>query len=315
MSASKAKKEPSPRKGLPAIVAELLFVRGRRMTLAVLMVALFAGSMALLWRHVRPRVVEQPEYQVGLANLNITPLPPWIHSDPKGDVLRSLSLDAPLSILNEQLTERVHDAFRAHPWIAKVERVAKHHPARVQVDLVYRCPVCMVEVAARRLPGTPVEATATLLPVDVEGVLLPEGDFSIAERAQYPRLAGIDSMPLGAAGARWGDGRVHGGAAVAASLREVWSELGLERILLGATASGSVEDEYAYEIETRGGTRILWGFSPRTHRPGELPAAEKIARLKKHVAEHGSLEAPDGPQTIDVRHWDRTIASPRMARR
>ena len=73
-----------------------------------------------------------------------TPQPAWIHGDVRGDVLSTLSPDRPLSLLDDNLAEHVVSRFRLHPWVAKVNRVQKYHPARVKVDVTYRRPVCMV---------------------------------------------------------------------------------------------------------------------------------------------------------------------------
>ena len=113
-------------------------------------------------------------------------------------------------VLDDNLPERVAHAFSLHPWVAKVGLVRRLSPARLEVELVYRRPVCMVEV--REGP----------LPVDGQGVLLPSDDFSPVEKEHYPRLTGIDTMPMGPVGQRWGDGRVVGGA----ELPPHWARLG-----------------------------------------------------------------------------------------
>ena len=99
--------------------------------------------------------------------------------------------------------ERIHMAFKLHPWVAKAT-VTKRAGARVNVDIVYRRPVCMVEVAN----GTAVD----LLPVDGEGVWLPGEDFSQKQKESYPCLAGIDRRPIQPVGHPWGDARVVDGA-------------------------------------------------------------------------------------------------------
>ena len=153
----------------------------------------------------------------------MTPLPPWIHTDLKAEVLRDASLDGPLSLLDKELTVRVAHAFALHPWVAKVQRVSKRSPAGVQVDLDYRRPVAMVEV-----PGP------ALLPVDGEGVLLPTADFSPQDARQYPRIAEIKTSPLGPVGTRWGDTHVTGGARIAAALLDDWQALKLHQVVPAA---------------------------------------------------------------------------------
>ena len=106
--------------------------------------------------------------------------------------MRDASLDAPLSILDEQLAERLAKAFSFHPWVAEVREVRKSIPARVTIDLVYRRPVCMVELPDR----------SGLYAVDAQAFLLPSRDFldEPQKAAQYPRLAGITSVNIGRVG-------------------------------------------------------------------------------------------------------------------
>ena len=118
----------------------------RRIQLAVLTLAAFGLCWAVAWYVVRDRVHQSDEYLLTADRVDLTPLPPWIHSDIKTEVLGSASLDGPLSILDPQLTQRLHDAFPLHPWVEQVIKVSKQYPARVKVELVYRRPVCMVEV-------------------------------------------------------------------------------------------------------------------------------------------------------------------------
>jgi hypothetical protein len=230
------------------------------------------------------------EYVVGPEQVEITPLPEWIHTDIRSEVFRNASLDGPLSVMDDQLTQRIASAFSLSPWVAEVVRVTKHFPARVKVQLVYRRPVCMVAV-----PGD-------LLPVDAQGVLLPYGndDFSAVEKSRYPRLVGVDTAPVGTAGECWGDARVIGGAEIAAVLAETWHELNLHQIVPTAPLATGMAEEPTYTLVTRGGTRIFWGRAPGTKAAGELPAADKVARLRKYAEQHGSLEGAGGPQELDV---------------
>jgi len=248
------------------------------------------GTWFVVWYGlgVREYFLASDEYVVRPEKVEITPLPRWIQTDIRSEVFRNASLDGRLSIMDDDLAERILGAFSLHPWVAKVIRVRKRHPARLEVELVYRRPVCMVEV-----PGD-------LLPVDVRGVLLPRGDFSPVEASRYPRLVSIKTVPAGAVGESWGDPRVVGGAEIAAALGEVWDELKLSRIVPSDPLATGVAEEPTYTLVTRGGTQILWGRAPSTNAPGELPAADKVARLKEYTAEHGTLEGQDGPQKLDV---------------
>jgi hypothetical protein len=253
------------------------------------------------WQGVRQHVLSSPEYWVRQENVEITPQPPWVRTDIRGEVFRDSSLDGPLSIMDADLVERIANAFSLHPWISEVRGVTKRYPASIQVDLEYRLPVCMVEGPLNRL-----------FPVDSEGILLPGKDFTPVEVGNYPRLTGIDTVPVGPEGTNWGDARVLGGAEIAAVLGPVWKEFGLERIAPSA-ADFERPHETIYELHTNGGTRIVWGRAPGCDMPGEVPAADKVERLKRYFAENGTLEGPTGRQEIDVRSLRSLYVAPHTA--
>jgi hypothetical protein len=268
----------------------LLLGPGRPLVVVAAVIALLFGGWYVVWVKVRGHLLSSAEYLVGPQQVDITPLPPWIHTDIRPEVFRNASLDGPLSIMDDDLTERIASAFSLHPWIAKVVRVTKHHPARVTVDLLYRQPVCMVDA-----PGN-------LLPVDAHGVLLPEGEFSSVEKSRFPRLVRIDTLPVGTAGENWGDPRVVGGAEIAAQLLPVWDSMGLLQIIPSDPLASEATDETTYTLVTRAGTRILWGQAPGANPPGELSAVEKMARLQQYFDEHGTLDVRDAPRQLDINH-------------
>ena len=143
--------------------------RGRRLAMALGGLAAIVLAAIQLWQQLRPHIAIQPEYLVASADMVITPPPEWIHSDVKAAAIRDAALPPKLSILDERLSERISQAFLLNPWIARVEKVQTFYPARIQVNLIYRRPVAMVEVFGG------------LLPVDSDAVLLPTEDFSPAK--------------------------------------------------------------------------------------------------------------------------------------
>jgi hypothetical protein len=268
----------------------MLFGPGRTVTLAVLVVAAFSGGAWAVWRHVEKHVENSRDYLVGVERITITPPPDWVRSDVRAEAFRTASPpDRPLSGLDEGLTQRIYSAFMLHPWVAKAV-VTKRAPSRVNVEIVYRRPVCMVEVASG--------AAVDLLPVDGEGVWLPGEDFSQKQKESYPCLAGIDRRPIQPVGHPWGDARVVDGAAIAAVLLPVWQQLKLYRIQPVARAPSPGEQGPLYELYTRAGTRIVWGSASGAAAANEPSREEKAARLVKYAAAHGSLDA--GP-SLDVR--------------
>jgi hypothetical protein len=154
-----------------------------------------------------------------------------------------------------------------------------------------------------------VQVTGGVLPVDTEGVVLPSADFSPVEATRYPLLVGVDQKPTGPVGRRWSDARVIGGAEIAASFGPDWELLKLHHIIPmsndPAVAQADPNQralEPFFVLATRAGTQVLWGYAPGAHVSGELPAAEKISRLKKYQSDHDTLDDPKNERRqIDVR--------------
>jgi hypothetical protein len=258
-----------------------------------------------VWTRVREHVATRDDYRLTARDISVTQPPAWIRADVKTEVLCNSGLAAePLSILDDNLVERIQRAFSLHPWVAKVERVSKSHPAHVELELTYRRPVAMIEV-----PGG-------LLPVDVEGVLLPSDDFSPLAARSYPRLSGIESSPLGPTGTKWGDPIVAGGARIAEAVKPVWDDLGVRAIRwLKPPATSELSGPAIYELVTTAGNAIAWGAAPNNGLTTEPTPQEKLLRLKAYIAAHGSLDQPQGgPVDLDLRRSDpapRTAARPK----
>ncbi|MGC3966445.1 MAG: hypothetical protein QM775_03475 [Pirellulales bacterium] len=283
---------PAPKPGVPVLgpLFGLLFGPRLRPLLGIAAVLGIGGYWA--WSQVRDRVIAEAQYQVTLNNISVTEKPDWIKADVRAEALRNASLDFPLNILDEQLAERIDNAFRFHPWVAEVRQVKKSLPAQVVVELVYRRPVCMVELPDR----------SGLYAVDAAAFLLPSQDFlgEPKKAAAYPRLAGITSINVGRVGVRWPDPSVQAGVLVAANLEQAWTPLGLVRITPTDVEFGQSTPQF--ELTTRGGSRILWGSAPGFEQTGEAKANDKIAGLVNYAKDHGSLEGRNGPQRLDVRH-------------
>ena len=275
---------------------------GRWVVPGVIGLAILGGTGWGLWSFIEPHLTSGPHYTLNPQDISLTQLPAWIKTDLRGEALRNAGLDGPLSILDPQLAERLYKAFEMHPWVAKVERVTKLSPNRVEVALVYRKPVCMVEV-----PGG-------LFPVDERGVLLPSSDFSPIEAQRYPRLSDIQTVTEGPVGTEWRDPHVPGAARLAAVLLDAWTELQLDRIAPAAAAgSPSSLGEPEFELFTKGGSRIVWGRAPGSTASNEPPPADKLARLRRYAKEQGSLDGPKGPQQLDLRHGGELTPAPRTA--
>jgi len=291
--------------------------------------AVVAAAVAPRFSAALPDPGEREEYRFETSQIEITPPPRDVPPEIVEQVLQRARVPKTVSLLDDDLTEKLAKAFASHPWVAEVVSVRKSFPPRVQVELKYRQPVAMVETAGG------------LYPIDAKAVLLPPEDFSMADTRRYPLLRGIETQPRGPAGVRWGDVVVELGAKLAVALGPHWKELQLAAVLVpGSGAEGGGRkaeggdrrsevggrrsdsathysplnpDSLKFVLKTVGGSRILWGRAPGSQYPGELSAEKKIGRLKKYLSDFGGFDQPHGPYEIDIRHWQEITRRPLSA--
>jgi hypothetical protein len=287
------KRSPNP-------FAELLRRQLRWLLVGALVCGAIGGASYFVWRSVARQVLDDEQYKLSLDGLTITPQPTWIRADLRKEIYREGGFEQRVSLHEENLAERIAKTFALHPWVAKVERVSLRG-ASVDVALVYRKPVCMVEV-----PGG-------VFPVDLEGVLLPRDDFTPAEARRYPRLSGVTTVPAGLVGMPWGDLHVVGGAEIADALAGCWQELNLDHIAVVAGGSRDITFELAARPGTvHAGDRIVWGHAPGTSNTGEPRVEQKIATLKQFLGEPAAgTPTSHGPLQLDLRRpAQRTAMNP-----
>jgi hypothetical protein len=244
---------------------------------AVAVIGITVAFSMKLWQQVQPHVSTRPEYLTPPESIEITAAPEWIHTNIKTEVIRDSGLKEPLSILDERLSTRLTQAFSLHPWVGRVAAVNATYPARIQVDLEYRRPAAMVEVQGG------------LLPIDVDGVLLPTEDFSPQDAQNYPRIAGIVSGPLGPLGTRWGDPALEAAGKLAPVLQPVWKEFQLHHIQLQPQMTQG--QKFVLEMVTNERTVFMWGSPPGNEQADERSASEKLARLTILKTQHGALNS------------------------
>lgn len=238
-----------------------------------------------------PDISNRPEYQLRAEDIHVTDMPQWVSTDLVQQVAAQARLAPSRSVLDEQLITELADAFRQHPWVEKVVKVSKSIPARVDVELIYRRPVAMVEISTG------------LLPVDAHGVLLPPTAFTPESAQRYPQITQAKTPPQGGVGRSWGDPQVTAAAKLASVLLPHWQDFRLTAIEIpaGIDMRASAE-ELVFQLVTEGGSRIVWGRAPDVIYPLELTPDQKIGRLEECLSRFGGFDQPDGPYEIDIRH-------------
>jgi hypothetical protein len=258
------------------------------MALAVLIALGVSG-----WRQWGPTITRAPAYGLDESKFEVTAQPTYIHANVKREAVRAGNL-AGLSVLDPKLIEKVQQAFAVQTWVESVERITKHHPARVVVEIKYRRPIGMVEIAQGDERG--------LLPVDTQGVLLPPEDFSANQVRNYLRISIGTTAPQGPVGTPWGDPRITAAASIAESLGDTWQKLQLYRLQhTGDDPAGAP----LFDLTTREGAKVIWGHAPGHEISGEATASEKVAYLATWHEKNGPLSALGEKKEINVRDGQR----------
>jgi hypothetical protein len=246
-----------------------------------------------------PELGDRPEYELRVEAVELVPSPPgWVPDRFLSDVVSSdLWPQSGSSVFAPDLAKRVSESFAARAWVSEVVRVERRVPSGVMVRLVYRRPVAWIETT-----GLPVA-------VDVGGVRLPREDLQGESGVDYPVVRGITSEAPAADALVWDDPAVLASARLADELGLHWAEFGLSAIVVrpGRDKDG---DPVFLELLTRGGSRVMWGRPPGTRHPGELTVRQKIGRIEQFISHFESLDPPDGPYEINIRHWREIIYRP-----
>jgi len=293
-----------PFQWLLKVVAELVG-RGRLPLVVILLLGLMGGGIYSVRHRVAPWVASREEYLLTADRIHITPPPRWIAADVKIQVLRDGSLDQGISVLDEDLAKRLKDAFEMHPWIRSVDRVTKCVPVGVEVEITYRRPVAAVVVAG--------QDEKILVPIDADGVRLPNDGLHPDALRMLPRIMGPASQPL--VGQAWREKHVLEGCRLAVYLAPVWADLNLVDIIPATQETYQDQQFFTYELVTQGGTRIMWGAALRAGLPGESSPEAKLARLQRFIAKHGPLTNVNSPAVIDIRQGPNPKTTPRTAQR
>lgn len=264
-----------------------------RVALALTVVVGLGWALRAIWQQVEPVIIHREPYLLTAERITMTPQPEWIASDIRAEVIRNAGLDERLSILDDGFMTVVEDAFALHPWIASVDKITKQYPAGVRVELSFRKPVAVAEMAS--------EDGMLLVPLDADSVVLPIADVPEIRKRYLPRIQNVVDRPP--VGQKWDSARVVGAVDLAVRLADYWEDLFLVDIL--PSTRPEILDEhrfYVYDLITRGGTRIVWGAAPGTSPPGEADFAAKLERLRRCVTEHGPLDTVQSPAIVDVRN-------------
>ena len=271
-------------------------------TLFIVATAIIIGGAIFLWERHQDKIVNLDEFRLTEEKIRLTPPPVWAETDLKQLVIEESQNTTP-SILDTQLVPRTANVFRKVGFIERVRSIEKSKTG-LDIDIVYREPVALVELSAVTLPKEwPAEnrGKQVLLPVDRYGVLMPE---SLGNGLQLPLItipypAQFTSLTTWA---DWPDERIKDSAAISGILDSQFSEIGVARIVTRRIEAmdADASDQPPYELWSGSGTRIVWGNAPGKESQGEVNPSEKIQVIKAVVSKYGSLNKTNLGR-IDVR--------------
>lgn len=294
--------QPNPPRDVAAwLQATLKARRGVLVSLAIL--ALLGVATRSAWQAFGPQVAQGPQYQVTPASVAITPPPAWVRGDVAADVFRVTGLDGQLSVLDppEELEKRIAAAFATHPWVRRVGAITKSPPNRVAIEVEYRTPLAAVAMGG------------ALLPVDLDGAVLPTRDLSADALRYLPRIELVDPVVRPpAVGALWTEPRLAGALSLVQSFGAAWNELNLFLVRIDRTPEVRAGQRFwSYNVISTGNTVVVWGAAPGFAPPDESPFARKLESLRRVIAREGPLDSvANSPALIDVR--DGGTAYPRV---
>lgn len=272
-----------------------------------LIAAAFVASVIVLspyLPHLLPDLSSHEEYQFSLDQLQVNPPHRWVPSTLLEEVLEQSALPPAVSLLDADVARDVAVAFEAHPWVRRVESARVTNEPGMRIVMEYRTPVAFVST------------TQGYYPIDQEAVLLPPIDFSLSDTDRLPVIRNIQSLPTAGAGRRWEDVVVLSAARLASVLapdqdmNRYWRQFGLTAIVAPEAAGTTVStDQLTFELETEGGSRIVWGRPPGADQL-EPTVEQKLGRLEQYFSRFRDVNAPNGPYRIDIRLFDAISLQP-----
>jgi len=282
---------------VPDHPAKLLLRATMPFWFGAIMILVVSGITYSGWQSVRSRVIQADEYRFSANAVHVTETPPWVPETIVNDVISNFNIGRASQdvLIDRELLKELATAFRAYHWVESVDRVRALFPATVTFDLTYRTPVCIV-----LLPNI-----AGGYAVDRHGVHLPNflpgshgtGLNGGIDVNRYIRVLGVESMPTGNLGDKWGDVVVEQAAALADHLNPDNSILRVVSIRIETSGTNRYNTKHLFYLATSRDTEILWG---------EMPLAENDTR-KEHllqlVRQYGSLDRSplSASNVIDLR--------------
>ncbi len=238
------------------------------------------------WYHYGSKRLDQALYALNIERIHLTQQPPWIKTSVLEEVFQGHRLDR-VNLLDPAASATIASAFETHPWIEKASRVQKEHGGGVNVDVVYRKPLALVQVYYYQTDASgnaSSERKEGYYPVDSKGVVLPVNDFKQNQSLVWDYLMiEVEGMENASAqpGLPINDHRVQEALKLALFLQSKADpkKLGLQWVRVRRDINVTSASPWILELWTSDQRMITWGRSPGAETAGESPADQKLASL------------------------------------
>ncbi|QDV72952.1 cell division protein FtsQ/DivIB [Botrimarina mediterranea] len=287
-----APSRPTPSRPAADPLWKLQGRRGLLVSFAVL--AIFGLAARGVWEVSRSQVAHSPQYVLTPSSVTITPPPAWVGSEVTSEVFRVKGLEGLFSVLDgpDSLDKPLAAAYASHPWVRSVGAIIKTPPNRVAITLEYRRPLAAVSVGG------------DLVPVDIDGAILPTRDLSADSLRYLPRIELVDPVVQPpAVGDLWREPRLAGALSLVQAFGPAWNELNLFLVRIDRSPDVRAGQRFwSYSVVSTGNTVVVWGAAPGFAPPDEASFERKLGSLRRAVAQHGPLDSvAKSPALIDVR--------------
>ena len=275
-------------------------------TLFVAASMLVLATAMSLWNQYRHTIINQADYLLTRDKVHLPSPPELCRSDLKALVLEQNDSPTQASLLDPALVSNTVNTFRTVGWVEQVRKIEKSRSG-LDIDLVYRTPVGMVELNPTTVPGWPENQTPKLFPIDRYGIIMPG---TLAARNDLLRISVFDP----AREARletwsdWPDERVKAAAAIGLIVANDWQAFGLYRIVTFRRPSQTSDASVPFELWPAVGTQVIWGNPPGREVSSEASAQLKLQALKSFVDQMGPLNQLN-EQKIDIRSGNVRLVS------
>lgn len=234
-------------------------------------------------------VIAKIEYPAIPGDASATWLPPSEQRRLEHLVVQTASTD----VFDRDSLEALRATLDASGWFSRVTEVRRLPENIVRVRGEWRTPVAAVRVNDRdHLIGASGELLPLSYPTGGAGPGIPV--------VLNPQFGPPENEARGFAyGRRWRGGDVPASLSLLSELRRAFGATPhLMRQVAGIDAS-EYRQRQRLLIVTDTGSRIVWGSAPGDEKPGEVRAAEKIARLVQ-MAGTGQGRIDNGAQRIEI---------------